>query len=166
MKRLLTALLFLLPMTARANWMLNPYTQRQDYYETALEPTISSSTVMNDYVGTSASFGSCVSGSSVTITIPVANARAEVNFSAGVGQTTQDMKFFGYMMDGTTADGGAPQTVLFSPATFAPVVFRVITPKLTAGAHGFCLTVATAGGSVFIYKSNPVKNIFWVKEIR
>jgi len=162
MKRIAALLLLALPCLAQAEWKLNPYTQRMDYYERGVKA--SSSTVLSDWSSSQTSFSSCITGSTVTITIS-SNSRVEVFFSGAVGADTQDMRFFSYMVNGVVVDAANAVTALYSPTTFNAVTMMAITDRLSAGTYSFCMTAATAGGNVFFYKSGPSANKFWVREV-
>lgn len=159
MKKLLICAILAVPSLAHADWMLNPYTQRQDYYERATKN--SSSTVIADWSSAQTSFASCVTGSTITVTLST-SSRVEVNFRGAVGADTQDMRFFSYRLDGVLADSGEAVISVYSPATFHAIVMRDITATLSSGTHTFCLVAASAGGSVYIYRTGPSSNKFWV----
>ena len=162
MIKLAPIIFFLCVSAANAAWKLNPYTQRQDYYEPGVKT--SSSTVLSDWSSSQTSFSSCVTGSTVTVTVS-ANSRVEIFFSGAVGADTQDMRFFSYMVNGVVVDAANAVTALYSPTTFNAVTMMAITDRLSAGTYSFCMTAATAGGNVFFYKSGPSANKFWVREV-
>ncbi len=129
----------------------------------------SSHTLIPNASTTNTSLGSCVDGSTLTITTTGGNV--EVTFTGARRRTTSGGLNLSVLQDGQFPPGFDSTTGIARSFTLnaygSQVCFSYLFSAVGAGTHSYCLTFAAlGGGTAELLNDSSTSNIFYVKELK